>query len=212
MTLKRTVSRRDVLHLSAGLVLPSLVGCRPTEARAAPEGGPLQCSETHDQIEGPYYRPGAPERWDLVDPGMRGTLVEIDGRVTTARDCRSALRDVELDVWQATADGHYDNDGSFGLPPPARMVLRGKLRTDARGAYHLRTIVPGHYLNGSQYRPAHVHMKLRAAGFRELTTQLYFPGDPYNAIDPFLHPSLIMAVERASAGLKARYDFALREL
>ena len=47
-------------------------------------------------------------------------------------------------------------------------------------------MLPGRYLNGAQYRPAHVHVKVSAAGHVPLTTQLYFPDDPYNAIDPFI--------------------------
>ena len=91
-------------------------------------------------------------------------------------------------------------------------MLRGRVHTDAQGRYHLRTVVPGRYLNGAQYRPAHVHVKLRGSGFRPLTTQLYFPGDPYNDIDPFLHTSLIMPITREPNRLKARFDFVLREV
>ncbi len=141
---------------------------------------------------------------------MKGTIVEIDGRITGLA-CGAGQRDLELDVWQANDEGRYDNDGSFGMPPPMYM-LRGRLLTDAAGRYHVRTILPGHYLNGSKFRPAHVHVKARGAGFHPLTTQLYFPGDPYNDIDPFLHESLIMTVDRTAGRLKARFDFVLREL
>ena len=103
--------------------------------------------------------------------------------------CERGLAGVELDVWHATHDGHYDNDGTLKVPG---YLLRGRLRTDAEGRYRLRTIIPGRYLNGRQYRPAHVHVKVRASGFAPLTTQLYFPGDPYNDIDPFIHRSLII--------------------
>jgi protocatechuate 3,4-dioxygenase beta subunit len=220
---KRIFSRREALSVSLGVIPTVLLACRagrgepqtaavlatlaPTST-TSPDGG-APCVETHDQIEGPYYRAGAPERWDLLEPGMRGTVVEIDGRVTGST-CGAGQRDVELDVWQANADGRYDNDGSFGMPPP-RYMLRGRLKTDASGRYHIRTVLPGHYMNGSQYRPAHVHVKARAPGFHTLTTQLYFPGDPYNDIDPFLHPSLIMPVQRTATAMKARFDFVLRE-
>jgi protocatechuate 3,4-dioxygenase beta subunit len=167
-----------------------------------------QCAETHDNIEGPYYRAGAPEKWDFTEPGMQGTPLELDGRVT-GLDCGQGLRDVELDIWHATASGHYDNDGTMGKMP-TKMILRGRLRTEADGRYHLKTIIPGRYLNGPQYRPAHVHVKARASGFRELTTQLYFPGDPYNDVDPFIHRSLIMALEKAQSAMKGRFDFVLR--
>ena len=204
------LSRRDALRVSAAVVPSLVLGFRAArDARAQPEPQPA-CIETHDQIEGPYYRAGAPARWDLVDPSIHGTILEIDGRVT-GHACGVGQRDVELDFWQANAEGRYDNDGSFGSVAP-RFMLRGRVRTDAAGRYHVRTVVPGRYLNGAQYRPAHVHVKLRGNGFRPLTTQLYFPGDPYNDIDPFLHRSLIMRVDRAPDRLKARFDFVLHEV
>ena len=110
----------------------------------------------------PYYRAGAPEPGgNLLDAGLYGTVLELDGRVT-GHACSVGQRDVELDIWQATADGRYDNDGSFGQIPP-RFMLRGRVHTDAGGRYHIRTVVPGRYLNGAQYRPAHIHMKPFAA-------------------------------------------------
>jgi protocatechuate 3,4-dioxygenase beta subunit len=202
----KSLSRRDALRLSAGLAPALVLGCRSVAfAQPSPQ---VACVETHDQIEGPYYRAGAPERWNLVEPGIYGTILEMDGRVT-GHTCNAGQRDIELDVWQANAEGRYDNDGSFG--PPQRFMLRGRVHTDAGGRYHIRTVVPGRYLNGAQYRPAHIHVKLRGNGFRPLTTQLYFPNDPYNDVDPFLHRSLVMAVDRAPDRLKARFDFVLHE-
>jgi catechol 1,2-dioxygenase len=90
------------------------------------------------------------------------------------------------------------------------MRLRGKVRADARGDFSFATVLPGHYLNGRVYRPAHIHVKVSAPGHAPLTTQLYFPDDPYNAADPFIERSLIMDVARTSGALAARYDFVLR--
>lgn len=123
--------------------------------------------------------------------------------------CGAGLAGVELDVWHATHDGHYDNDGTMKMAA-ARYLLRGRLRTDAEGRYRVSTIIPGRYLNGRQYRPAHVHVKVGAPGFAALTTQLYFPGDPYNDVDPFIHRSLIIGMEKASAGTRGHFDFVLR--
>ena len=207
-----TYSRRHALWLSAGL----LVACRARRSTAdasAPatttDGGATRaCLETHRNIEGPYYRAGAPERASLIDPGMAGTPIAIEGRVT-GLDCSRGISGVELDVWHATHDGHYDNDGTMRLGKE-RFLLRGRLRTDAEGRYRVRTIMPGRYLNGPQYRPAHVHVKVRAQGFAEVTTQLYFPGDPYNDIDPFIHGSLVMGMEKAKEGMLGHFDFVLR--
>ncbi|CAN5921082.1 hypothetical protein BH11MYX4_BH11MYX4_14380 [soil metagenome] len=218
-----TYSRRHALWLSAGL----LVACRDAKSGAdasdpppAPQPRDLEplpggevptptCIETHTNIEGPYYRAGAPERATLVEEGMAGTPIDIEGRVM-GQGCGRGLARVELDVWHATHDGHYDNDGTMKVPA-ARYLLRGRLRTDAEGRYRVRTIIPGRYLNGPQYRPAHVHVKVRASGFAELTTQLYFPGDPYNDVDPFIHRSLIIGMEKARAGTLGHFDFVLRQ-
>lgn len=208
--------RRDALLL--GVAAPWLLACKsePSHARppasgtsppGRPPGAPSRvCAGTEASIEGPYYREGAPERADLTERGTPGVPLEIEGRVTSI-DCKTPLAGVELDVWQADHSGHYDNDGSM---PPGRVLLRGKLRTDDDGRYRVKTIVPGRYLNGRQYRPAHVHVKLRAPGHPLLTTQLYFPDDPYNEIDPFIHRSLVMNVEKRDRILLARYDFVLR--
>jgi len=159
-------------------------------------------------VEGPYYREGAPERSVLVEPGLRGIPLVIEGFVR-GPGCARGLAGVELDVWHATSDGHYDNDGTMRVGAD-RYLLRGRLRTDETGRYRVETIAPGRYLDAGKYRPAHVHVKLRAPGFEPLTTQLYFPDDPYNASDRFIHPSLVMAVARARDRMTARFDFVLR--
>lgn len=171
-----------------------------------PVPAPLQCALTEANIEGPYYRPNAPFRHDLLDATTLGMPLVIEGRVLSL-DCRSALSDAVLDVWHADSLGHYDNDGSM----PSELVrLRGKVRCDASGRFSVSTIVPGRYLNGRTYRPAHVHVKLSASGHRPLTTQLYFPGDPYNDVDPFIRRSLVLDVSNGPRGSVGHYDFVLR--
>ncbi len=182
--------------------LAPIVGASPS----APAQGAL-CLVTEDNIEGPYYRPGAPKRSSLPDPGMKGVPLVITGRVLS-RDCKTPLSEALLDLWQADAAGRYDNDGTFGRgATPLR--LRGKVLTDASGAYAIRTIVPGRYLNGRRYRPAHIHVKLTAPGHAPLTTQLYFPDDPYNEGDPFIVSSLIMGTITKADGMQANFEFVL---
>jgi protocatechuate 3,4-dioxygenase beta subunit len=208
-----SVSRRDALRFGVGLAVagsvPALLGCKaPAAGPVAPKGAATCGPPTHAQIEGPYYRPGAPERAVLVAPSTEGIPLVIEGRVT-GPGCARGLADVELDVWQANHAGHYDNDGSMRLPADA-MLLRGRLKTDGDGRYRITTIVPGRYLNGRQYRPSHVHVKLRGKGLRELTTQLYFPGDPFNDVDPFIHESLVMPTEKRPSEWRSRFDFVLQ--
>ncbi|MEM6927391.1 MAG: dioxygenase, partial [Myxococcota bacterium] len=87
--------------------------------------------------------------------------------------------------WHADPAGDYDGsaDGKY----------RGQTRTDADGAYRFETLVPGRYLNGAQFRPAHVHVKVWVDGVERLTTQLYFANDPYNDVDPWFDPDRIVA-------------------
>jgi len=181
-------------------------GGRGAGAGGAGGGGPVACTATADNIEGPYYRPGAPLRSDLTEPGMLGVPIVIRGTVSTP-DCQP-IDGAELDVWQADADGGYDNDG-VDDPPNDAFVLRGRMVTDAEGRFELHSIIPGHYLNGAQFRPAHIHVSVRAPGFASLTTQLYFEGDPYNEIDPFIIESLIMPLTDEAGGKAARFDFVL---
>ena len=161
------------------------------------------CVETEDNIEGPFYKPGSPERSNLIEPGMPGTRLSISGSVLGA-DCEP-LAGAPLDVWQADDTGQYDNKG---------FLLRGRLHTDKSGRFRLDTVIPKRYrIGGSRiYRPAHIHVKVRAPGYRLLTTQLYFPNDPYNTVDTFFRPSLVITPKDGPGGKVAQFDFGLRRL
>jgi protocatechuate 3,4-dioxygenase beta subunit len=185
---------------SASVVPPPPTDVRPYDGYPTSSDTPsTSCALTHDNIEGPFFKPGAPERHVLADhgPGMR---LRVGGVVRDAW-CRP-LAGARMDVWQADHRGAYDNVG-FGM--------RASMRTGDDGSYGFDTIVPGRYLNGDRYRPAHIHVKLSATGHAPLTTQLYFPDDPYNEGDPFIVRELIMAlVPDDHRGVKAAFDFVLR--
>jgi protocatechuate 3,4-dioxygenase beta subunit len=170
----------------------------------------MQCIETAENIEGPYYRSGAPERSVLVDPSAPGTKFSLRGQVW-GLGCKAPLAGAFLEFWQATHDGHYDIDGTMSRADVKNFIFRGTQTADAQGRFSLTTVVPGNYLNGEQYRPAHIHAKVSAPGHATLTTQLYFEGDPYNDIDPFISRSLIMPtqLDTKTKGKQARFDFVL---
>lgn len=165
-------------------------------AECKAQGPTPGCKVTDDNILGPFYKADAPFRSDITE-GSAGTALRVRGTVYGC-DCQTPLAGAVVDVWQANDAGAYDNAG---------FVLRGRVKTDAQGRYEVTTILPGLYLNGSTYRPRHVHYKVSHAEGVSLTTQLYFEGDPWIASDAFVKPSLIRPlVESVGAGGKKQYD------
>jgi len=160
------------------------------------------CRITDENILGPYYKEGAPFRDDIRD-GESGDVLIVSGFVLGQDGC-TPLVDAIVDIWQANPSGAYDSAG---------FTLRGRLRTDDSGRYSLTTIFPGRYLNGSTYRPAHIHYRVSHPDNVDLTTQLYFSGDPFNPTDPFILDSLIMPVSETSADAalvrQVRFDVVL---
>lgn len=186
-------------------------------------------------VEGPFYLPGAP--WlgfPCVVPqraNEAGDVLVVKGRITGARG--EPLAGAELDLWQADADGRYSNFH----PDVPEWNLRGRFFSDARGSFEVQTILPPPYeipkegpagsvlnaLGRHCFRPAHIHVKIRHAGFDELTSQLYFRGDEYldSDVAGAVRDGLIVSLSRrdcaadlAARGLDApyfevRYDFVL---
>ena len=108
-----------------------------------------------------------------------------------------------LDVWQADAQGRYDldrDDLGAGV-----YLLRGRLRTESDGTYAFQTVKPAPYGAMGRKRPPHIHVKIRADGYRPFTTQLCFKGDPYQDTDPIqaFRPELAMPVERVTSAVRA---------
>ena len=150
---------------------------------------------TPPQTEGPYFKPNSPVRASLIEPGMPGTRLVVEGSVLTA-DCKPVPRAL-LDFWQADAGGRYDNDG---------QRLRGHQLADEAGRYRLETVVPAQYPG----RTRHIHVKVQAPGRPALTTQLYFPGESANQRDGIFDPKLVMKIRDVEGGKIGAFDFVLR--
>jgi protocatechuate 3,4-dioxygenase beta subunit len=186
--------RRALLAAGAACAIPLLArsGFGP-QRPATPACGPDAATEA--QTEGPYFQRNSPERASLLEPGLAGERLVLGGQVLGS-DCRPVAHAL-LDVWQADADGAYDNRG---------QRLRGHLFTDADGRYRLETIVPGLYPG----RTRHIHVKLQPPGGRVLTTQLYFPDEAANRRDGLFEPSLRVTLKRDAGAAQAAFDFVLR--
>jgi protocatechuate 3,4-dioxygenase beta subunit len=155
-------NRRDFLKKgSLGVLAAALV---PFKVKA--ENNSV-CDPTTEDISGPFFLEGAPETNSLIDEDYSGERFYLTGRVT-ATDCETGLANAVLDFWHADESGAYDEEG---------FTFRGKVITDAEGNYNLETIIPGKYLNGANYRPSHIHLRVQSEGYTELITQIYFKGD-----------------------------------
>ncbi|MGY1700220.1 dioxygenase family protein [Geodermatophilus sp. SYSU D00766] len=157
-------------------------------------------------VEGPFHRPGAPERargesMALID---EGEPLVLSGRVcsTSGEPVPGAV----LDVWHNAANGLYDLQDP-GAPP---FNCRGRYRTDGAGAFRIVTVRPvacpvpadgpaGALLRAtsrSLLRTAHLHAIVSARGHAPVTTHVF------DADDPHLHSDAVFAV---SDGLVHRF-------
>jgi len=186
--------RRQFLLAAAGLPLTGLVlasAGRLAEAQATPPCG----AATPRQTEGPYFTPRSPLKRDLREPGMAGETLRLEGSVLDPR-CRP-LAGAKVEIWQADADGAYDNAG---------FRLRGHVMANADGVWRVDTVRPGLYPG----RTRHLHVKVYATPTaRPLTTQLYFPNEPGNARDEFYDQRLLLSLRQAPAGQLGQYNFVL---
>jgi protocatechuate 3,4-dioxygenase beta subunit len=157
------------------------------------------CAQTADNILGPFYKEGAPFRSDLTSGVSVSKVLEVRGRVVGC-DCETPLADAIVDIWQADESGAYDNTG---------YLLRGRMLTDTDGQYLYSSVLPGAYLNGSQYRPKHIHYKVTHPSASGLVTQLYFQGDPYIPQDPFVKDALVMPLSEDSGIYRVTFDIVL---
>ncbi len=142
---------------------------------------------TRPNLEGPFYRPGAPLREDGVlferDPGPTAEVCTLEGRVTDA-ETGEPIPGAEIDLWQADENGEYDRAGSN---------LRGVVRTGPDGRYRVTTVLPFDYpqhqddpigelleaMGMEVFRAAHIHLKVRVGGEERLTTQFFMAHSPH---------------------------------
>jgi protocatechuate 3,4-dioxygenase beta subunit len=130
------------------------------------------------------YIPNTPLTTALVPPDLilQGSPLMIFGTVY-ASDCRTPLPDTLIEVWHADTGGHYDDSPPF--------ILRGQMRTDAKGRYQFTSIKPGRSQLGPETPPANIHFRVSHMDEPALFTQLFFAGDPLLSRFPFARPPLI---------------------
>jgi len=151
---------------------------------------------THEIEEGPYYKPGSPQKTRLFEEGVAGTKLELTGYV---RDTHGEpIPQSWIDFWQADGTGEYDNTG---------FSLRGHQFADKSGRYFLETVVPGGYAT----RTPHIHVKVRANDRSPiLTTQLFIPGLESNKADFLYREDLQIDMKDTPKGKRATFNFVLK--
>ncbi len=173
---------RSLVAVAATIELEPTPACRDSDDITPP------------QTAGPFYKPRSPERKSLIEPGIQGTRIVLEGIVhsTKCKPVQGAL----VDFWQADGSGAYDNAG---------FKLRGHQFSDGAGRYRLETVVPGVYPG----RTRHFHVRVQAPNRPVLTTQLYFPGEPENKRDSIFNPKLVIALRKSAGAKTASFDFVL---
>ncbi|KAA3596232.1 MAG: T9SS C-terminal target domain-containing protein [Calditrichaeota bacterium] len=176
MNSNNNLDRRKFLKLSAVTGLSAMIAPKLLLAD--------DCDLTTSDIQGPFFSAGSPTTNVLADTSEPGTRLFISGKVY-ADDCITPVQGAIVDVWQANDSGCYS---VFEQCTPASTNpynLRGQMLTDAQGNYGFESIKPGFYLNGANFRPAHIHFRVVTPDNTILVTQLYFQNDPYISIDPW---------------------------
>ena len=213
-------ARRKLLQGSAGILgmLASGSVFAKTIATA--------CGLTPAQTSGPFYpihsQPDTDNDLTQVNGSTRtalGEVVHIYGMVQD--EACKPVPGAWVEIWQACASGRY-NHPSDTNPAPIDPDFQywGKCVTDANGEYHFTTVKPGAYPASETWmRPPHIHFKVHKLGFMELTTQMYFAGEPLNDQDDILkqvpstsRSSVIVEFGVESGGEigRGRFDMTIR--
>lgn len=182
---------------------------------------------TPSQTIGPFFPKAILREGDddlacvtLGGPRAQGEPINVTGQVVD--DSGLPVPGVLVEVWQANKWGKYAHPADI-TPEPLDPNFKGygRMLTDAEGRYSFRSIKPGPYPNpgyDNWYRPPHIHFSIFAAGVMcRLITQMYFPGEELNEIDPILNgvddldarASLISRQLPAGSDNELRYEFGI---
>ncbi|WP_421826620.1 catechol 1,2-dioxygenase [Larkinella sp.] len=165
--------------------------------------------ETTSDILGPFYRPDAPLRNNLLIKGAPGMEVRLTGTVKH-KDCTTPNQGAKVELWHCGADGKYDNASD-------EFRYRATALCDDKGKYAFTKILPVPYdVGNGMIRPAHFHLLVSAPGYQSLVTQLYFSGDPNIAKDDYASASTaksrILEVKSTAKGRKmVLFDVTMTE-
>lgn len=188
---------------------------------------------TEATVQGPYYWAGAPDKelGSNIAEGVAGEPAYYFGQVTDTAG--RPMAGVLLDVWSGDGEGVYD----MQVEGQTEMLARARFRTDAAGRYSFWSIRPSYYpipMDGPvgvmiermarhPNRPGHIHFKVSAPGYVDITTHIFVANSPYIDSDVVfgVRDSLVVEFQPHEAGTapdgsvvagkywSAAYDFCL---
>jgi protocatechuate 3,4-dioxygenase beta subunit len=186
------------------------------DSQSSASGTPVVCGYTAEVTEGPYYVSGVPavQNDNLNYDNLPGNTLTVSGYVYEGLDNSKPIANTVIDVWQTDAKGIYHpaGNGPFSKYTKDQVSLRGTVTTNADGRYVFETVYPGEY----EGRARHIHVKVRAPGKKELTTQLILSltGDAISfdkdTVSKGLPRCHLMSLNTSSPPNVAKFDFRLK--
>ena len=174
-------TRNEFIGLSDAIGLTMLV---VTHSQRKPKHA------TSPTLVGPFYVPDAPSfpNGSDISRGAKGTPLFVRGRVLDTSG--EPIVGAKIDTWHSDEDGLYDVQGDVGAEG---LWGRGELTSETDGRYWFWSITPSAYpaptdgalgdlfINTTKryWRPAHLHLAVRADGFDHLITHVFVRGSPY---------------------------------
>lgn len=141
------------------------------------------------QTVGPYLHIGL--TWLNTDRiagrGVKGERVALQGRLLDGNG--AGVSDGLVEIWQANAAGKYAHPDDRQKKPLEKGFRGfGRIPTDAKGRFRFSTVKPGRVPGpGGKLQAPHLAVTVFMRGLlKQLSTRIYFPGDPANADDPVL--------------------------
>jgi protocatechuate 3,4-dioxygenase beta subunit len=146
---------------------------------------PASPEATESTVFGPFFVDGAPEvpLGGDIARGAKGTPCWVSGTVRSTDG--APVGGARIEVWEADEDGFYDVQYEGDV-----VAGRGRLTSAADGGYRFWSVRPRHYpipddgpvgdllraTGRGSMRPAHLHFKVDAPGFRTLITHIFVAG------------------------------------
>jgi maleylacetate reductase len=149
---------------------------------------PASAGATESTVVGPFFTDESPEvplGGDIAG-AAQGQPCYVSGTVRGTSG--EPVPGARIEVWESDEDGFYDVQY-----PDGRVGGRGWLRSAPDGDYWFWSVRPAPYpipddgpvgdlltaAGRGPMRPAHLHFKVEAPGYRTLITHIFVAGDPY---------------------------------